>query len=82
MVMLDHLLSPRRLTHNDLWKALVIAVTYMTFYLSVLDKNGFHLYIILSPRHRYFFFLLSVYYTCICFAYLYARNSKDPPRVY
>ena len=50
MAVLDHLIAPRLLTYNDLLIALFFSMFYLFFYLFVLDANGFHLYIILSPR--------------------------------
>ena len=50
LAVVDHLISPRQLTHHDLWTGLAIGTAYLTFYLNVLDSNGLHLYIILSPR--------------------------------
>jgi len=48
----DHLLNPRQLVLHDLWNASALGVTYLWFYLSVLDRNKLPLYIILSPRSR------------------------------
>ena len=45
------LIHPVRLFNwHDVWVAAVMAVTYLIFYLLVLDRVGLHFYIILSPR--------------------------------
>ena len=49
----SHLLQPRPLTAADLWMGVAAALSYLTLYLGVLDPNGLHFYIILSPRKRY-----------------------------
>ncbi|CAK9036222.1 unnamed protein product [Durusdinium trenchii] len=43
-------LLPRALVFTDFWVATIVAIVYLFFYLLVLDPNGVHLYIILSPR--------------------------------
>jgi len=50
IAMLDHRTAYRPLRFCDLWVSLLVAYAYMFFYLNVLDKNGIHFYIILSPR--------------------------------
>eukprot|EP00929_Paragymnodinium_shiwhaense_P123740 TRINITY_DN9798_c0_g1_i1.p1 TRINITY_DN9798_c0_g1~~TRINITY_DN9798_c0_g1_i1.p1 ORF type:complete len:285 (-),score=42.41 TRINITY_DN9798_c0_g1_i1:332-1186(-) len=50
LAMLDHMLSWRSLCFFDLWVGMVVAFCYVWFYLLVLDANGWHFYIILSPR--------------------------------
>ncbi|CAE7348031.1 unnamed protein product [Symbiodinium natans] len=40
----------RPLFFLDFWVAAVLALVYLFFYLLVMDANGLHLYIILSPR--------------------------------
>mmetsp|Transcript_9456 Transcript_9456/g.22329 ORF Transcript_9456/g.22329 Transcript_9456/m.22329 type:complete len:290 (-) Transcript_9456:116-985(-) len=40
----------RALCFLDFWVAAVVAMLYLFFYLLVMDANGLHLYIILSPR--------------------------------
>lgn len=60
--------SASKLVFFDLWIALSIAFAYMIFYLGVLDANGIHLYIILTPRTHLciisYSLILSIYYTC------------------
>ena len=62
---LDHLLDPRPLIPADLYIAMVFGLCYLVFYLAVLDRNGHHFYIILSPRSRCCFvsysLLLAIY---------------------
>merc|ERR1712146_371305 len=53
LVALEHLLSPRLLTLKDLWIGFATSIAYLSFYLAVLDPNGIHLYIILSPRTKW-----------------------------
>mmetsp|Transcript_61585 Transcript_61585/g.134862 ORF Transcript_61585/g.134862 Transcript_61585/m.134862 type:complete len:286 (-) Transcript_61585:65-922(-) len=50
MAFLSHWLLPRKLVFLDFWVATVFATGYLFFYLFVLDANGAHFYIILSPR--------------------------------
>jgi len=47
-----HLLTPRHLVLQDLWNGSTVAISYLWFYLTVLDANKIPLYIILSPRSR------------------------------
>lgn len=47
---LGHLLTPRPLTLHDYWNACFVGLSYLTFYLSVLDYNELPIYFILSPR--------------------------------
>jgi len=49
----DRLMSPRSLCKHDLFSGVALSVSYLLFYLEVLDRNGLHLYIILSPRTRF-----------------------------
>jgi len=48
-----HLLKPRILTLHDMWIALVIGLSYLLFYLFILDPLGLHFYIVLSPRTKW-----------------------------
>ena len=47
---IEFLATARPLTSFDMWAALVIGFLYMVFYLLVLDANGFHFYIVFTPR--------------------------------
>lgn len=47
---MDFLCGGVPLGEFDLWLSAAIGVAYLIFYLLVLDANGVHLYIILSPR--------------------------------
>jgi hypothetical protein len=53
LAMISHNLTWRPLIFFDLWSSLVIALLYVLFYLLVLDKNGLHFYIFLSPRRAW-----------------------------
>ena len=52
-VAVDELLDPRPLVPADLYIAVVFSLCYLAFYLAVLDRNGHHFYIILSPRTHF-----------------------------
>jgi len=66
LCLLDHALSPRSLVMTDLWVGLLVGFLYLNWYLLVLDANGYHFYIILSPRSRLciltYFGILGLYY--------------------
>ena len=47
---IEFLATARPLTVFDMWVALTIGFLYMIFYLLVLDANGFHFYIVFTPR--------------------------------
>uniref|UniRef100_A0A7S0B6U5 Uncharacterized protein n=1 Tax=Pyrodinium bahamense TaxID=73915 RepID=A0A7S0B6U5_9DINO len=50
LAMYDHRSTWRPLVFWDLWASFVFALIYLLLYLFVLDANGMHFYIILSPR--------------------------------
>lgn len=50
LCVLDHALGSRSFGFTDLWLGLAVGIAYLLFYLLVLDANGIHFYIILSPR--------------------------------
>mmetsp|Transcript_32440 Transcript_32440/g.51990 ORF Transcript_32440/g.51990 Transcript_32440/m.51990 type:complete len:276 (-) Transcript_32440:18-845(-) len=53
---MDHMLYPRMLTSFDLWMGLIVAISYVLFYLFYLDPLGLHFYhVILSPRPHWCF---------------------------
>jgi len=45
--------APRQFTDADLWCGLASVVSYLLFYILVLDRLGVHLYPIFSPRSKY-----------------------------
>jgi len=53
LAMIDHRLTWRPASFCDLWVALAFALIYVIFYLLVLDRNGMHFYIFLSPRRAW-----------------------------
>lgn len=59
LAMFDHQTSWRPFTFFDLWISLMTAFLYVLFYLNVLDRNGIHFYIILSPRPWWCIFVYS-----------------------
>ena len=50
LMLVDHLLEPRKFCPTDLWIGLTYGMAYLIFYLLVLDANGAHFYIVFSPR--------------------------------
>jgi hypothetical protein len=62
---IEFICTSKCLVYYDLWVALVIAFTYMMFYLNVLDRNGLHFYIVFTPRHVW----CIVPYTIMLFSY-------------
>jgi hypothetical protein len=54
LCLIDNALSPRQLVATDLWVGILVALSYIMFYLLVLDANGVHFYIIFSPRTSLF----------------------------
>ena len=67
LIAVDFLGSGSRLVFFDLWTAFVVALLYVVFYLNVLDANGLHFYIILTPRTGY---CALVYCSLLAFYYL------------
>lgn len=65
---IDYVYCGRHLEVCDLWLALLIAFVYVVFYLLVLDPQGLHFYIILTPRTPYcvvsYSLILLTYYGC------------------
>ena len=61
----EFLLSGSPLGYFDLWAGLVVAFLYLLWYLLVLDANGAHFYIVLSPRPHFsaavYFLVLGLY---------------------
>jgi len=53
LAFLGHRLAPRDLCLFDLWATCALSLLYLLFYLAVMDPNGLHLYIILSPRTNF-----------------------------
>lgn len=49
----EFLLSGHKMTFFDLWMAMAVAFLYVLFYLNILDANGFHFYIVFTPRTHY-----------------------------
>ena len=58
--LLDTHLTWRPLVFWDLWLSFVFAFAYLLLYLFVLDANGMHFYIILSPRPWWCIFMYSM----------------------
>lgn len=46
----EHLVNPRLLVPRDIWTSIAFSMAYFVVYMCVLDANGLHFYIILSPR--------------------------------
>lgn len=65
---IDFLHSGRHLVPYDLWLGLLVGLLYVLFYLLVLDSQGLHFYIILTPRTNYcivsYSLVLLTYYGC------------------
>jgi hypothetical protein len=53
MCAIEFLAARKCLNFFDLWVSLVIALCYVLFYLNVLDANGFHFYIVFTPRTKW-----------------------------
>eukprot|EP00746_Dinoflagellata_sp_MGD_P026344 gnl/MRDRNA2_/MRDRNA2_162078_c0_seq1.p1 gnl/MRDRNA2_/MRDRNA2_162078_c0~~gnl/MRDRNA2_/MRDRNA2_162078_c0_seq1.p1 ORF type:complete len:292 (+),score=16.97 gnl/MRDRNA2_/MRDRNA2_162078_c0_seq1:68-943(+) len=47
---IDWYIQPVKITFFDLWVGMVLALSYLGFYLAVLENLGVHFYVILSPR--------------------------------
>lgn len=69
LAMLDHTSTWRPLVFFDLWIALATAFLYVLFYLNVLDRNGLHFYIILSPRPWWCIFTYTLILGIYCVAH-------------
>lgn len=64
----DYVYSGRHLFFVDFWLGLAVAFVYVLFYLLVLDPQGLHFYIILTPRTSLcvvsYSLILLTYYGC------------------
>lgn len=67
-VLTDFLLSATPLNAFDLWASFAIGLAYIVWYLAFLDRNGFPLYIFLSPRTHWspliYSAILALYTAC------------------
>ncbi len=63
---LEFLWTNRPLVYFDLWMGMTFAIVYLLWYLVLLDANGVHFYIILSPRPHLCFLV----YTAVLGIYL------------
>lgn len=63
---LEFIYSAQPLTLFDLWSGYAVAFAYVMFYLNVLDKKGWHFYIVFTPRTVFVLLtyplVLSLYY--------------------
>ena len=50
IILIEFLFTKMILTFFDLWIGFFFAFIYVVFYLTVLDRNGIHLYIVFTPR--------------------------------
>jgi len=74
---LNSLSAPRKLIYADLWCMYTFALCYATFYFTVLDRIGIHLYPIFTPRTIYSIFpymtliglIFSIYSACNSFIF-------------
>jgi len=68
MIGLEFIFTLKKLHFYDLWVGLLVGFAYIVFYLVVLDRNGYHFYIILSPRTvgciLSYSLVLGLYYVC------------------
>jgi len=60
---------PRSLVLYDLWSTLTVSLLYTLLYLIVFDRQGYHFYIILSPRTNFCFLIYSSLLGIMAFAY-------------
>mmetsp|Transcript_2710 Transcript_2710/g.4923 ORF Transcript_2710/g.4923 Transcript_2710/m.4923 type:complete len:259 (-) Transcript_2710:1244-2020(-) len=77
----DYIYCGRHLVFCDLWMGFAVAFVYVVFYLLVLDPQGLHFYIILTPRTPLcvisYSFILLVYYGSYLGWNQVARNLID-----
>lgn len=71
LIAIDFLGSRQLLTFFDLWISLLIALLYILFYLNVLDANGLHFYIILTPRTSLCVFVYAIILCIYYYLYLF-----------
>jgi len=60
---------PRSLVLYDLWSTLTVSLFYTLLYLFIFDMNGYHFYIILSPRTHFCFLSYSLMLGIMAFIY-------------
>lgn len=51
----EFVMSAHKLHFFDLYASIFVGIAYMIFYLNVLDANGYHFYIVFTPRTPFSF---------------------------